>query len=90
MCLLDTLEQINPHGFDFEALAYFHARVHEDFARKFAAKNEALEAVLYQMMLHHRAQLPSEAREMLPHGCGCPLCEQARVALGLKEEQEHV
>lgn len=51
---------------------------------------EAMKAVLHQMMLHHRAQLPSEAREMLPHGCGCPLCEQARAALGLKEEQEHV
>jgi hypothetical protein len=60
-------------------------------------------AVLIQMMNHHRAQLPSEVREMLPHGCGCPLCEQARaalalipgwqtasIALGLKEEQEHV
>lgn len=34
-----------------------------------------------RVMADHRAQLPSEARDLYGGGCGCPQCEQARAAI---------
>lgn len=35
-------------------------------------------ALLQQMMTAHRAQLPSETRDLYGGGCGCPHCNAAR------------
>lgn len=40
-----------------------------------------LVALIREMMAAHRAQLPSEARDLYGGGCGCPLCERARGVL---------
>lgn len=34
-----------------------------------------------RVMRDHRAQLPSETRDLYGGGCGCPQCEQARTVL---------
>lgn len=44
----------------------------------------AMADVLRQMLAHHRAQLPSEACDLYGGGCGCPLCQAALAALGVK------
>lgn len=38
-----------------------------------------------RVMADHRAQLPSEARDLYGGGCGCPQCEQARAAIAKAE-----
>lgn len=42
-------------------------------------------ALARQVMADHRAQLPSEARDLYGGGCGCPQCELARAAVARAE-----
>lgn len=49
-------------------------------AHLIAAAPELL-ALARRVMADHRAQLPSESRDLYGGGCGCPQCEQARAAI---------
>lgn len=49
-------------------------------AHLIAAAPELL-ALARRVMADHRAQLPSESRDLYGGGCGCPQCEHARAAI---------
>ena len=56
-----------------------------DLICKAVNSHEFMLAFAKRVMADHRAQLPSETRDLYGGGCGCPQCEQARIALAKAE-----